>query len=59
MYNIIKTIIDHLWENNGQILSSTEQQIVYYIAGALICIFTIWILDRISVFIISTAKGGK
>lgn len=59
MYNIIKTIIDHVWESNGQVLSSTEQQLVYYIAGALIILFTVWILDRISVFIINTAKGGK
>ena len=57
MYNIIKTILDHVWETDYQ--SSTEQQIVYYIAGALIVLFTIWILDRISVIIISTAKGGK
>lgn len=57
MYSIIKTILDHVWETDYQ--SSTEQQIVYYIAGALIILFTIWILDRISVFIISTAKGGK
>lgn len=57
MYNIIKTILDHVWETDYQ--SSTEQQIVYYIAGALIVLFTIWILDRISVFIISCAKGGK
>lgn len=59
MYNIIKTIIDHVWESNSQVLSSTEQQLVYYIAGSLIILFTVWILDRISVFIINTAKGGK
>lgn len=57
MFNIIKTILDHTWDTDYQ--SSTEQQLVYYIAGALIILFTIWILDRISVFIISCAKGGK
>lgn len=57
MFSIIKTIIDHVWDIDYQ--SSTEQQIVYYIAGSLIVLFTVWILDRISVFIINTAKGGK
>lgn len=57
MYEIIKTILDHSWDTSGY--STTEQQLVYYIAGALIVLFTIWILDRISVFIISCAKGGN
>ena len=58
MYDIIKNIINHVWDSSAG-YSSTEQQMVYYIAGALILLLTIWILDRISVFIISTAKGGK
>ena len=57
MYDIIYSIINHTWDN--QLYSSTEQQQIYYICGALIILFTIWIIDRISVFIISTAKGGK
>lgn len=58
MYDIIKEILNHSWESTAG-SSSTEQQIVYYIGGALILLLTIWILDRISVFIINTAKGGK
>lgn len=58
MYDIIKNIISHVWDTSSG-YSSTEQQLVYYIAGALIIIFSVWILDRISVFIISLAKGGK
>lgn len=58
MYDIIKNIISHVWDNSAG-YSTTEQQLVYYICGAAILLFTIWILDRISVFIISCAKGGK
>lgn len=56
MYDIIKSIISHVWNNDG---FTNEQQYIYYICGALILIFTVWILDRISVFIVSCAKGGK
>lgn len=58
MYDLVKTIINHIWDYSNA-TSTTEQQLVYYICGAAILLFTIWILDRISVFIISCAKGGK
>lgn len=58
MYDLIYQMIGHIWDTS-QGASSTEQQLLMQISGALIIIFSIWILDRISVFIISCAKGGK
>lgn len=43
MYDVIKQIIDHVWSTTSQ--TSTEQQTIYYIAGACIIIMTIWALD--------------
>lgn len=57
MYDLIHNIISHVWDN--QLYNTQEQQTIYYICGALILLFTIWILDRISVFIINISKGGK
>lgn len=49
MYDIIKQIIDHSWDSGSY--SSSEQQIVYYIAGTLIIILTVTFIDLIkSVF---------
>ena len=58
MYDIITGIIDHLWDAEGA--SANEQQIVYYICGALIICIFLWILDAVSAFIINIGrKGGK
>lgn len=43
MYDLIKNIIAHTWETNSY--SSTEQQTLYYICGALIIIFTVVFID--------------
>lgn len=56
MFDIIKNIISHVWDTSG---SGLEQTIIYCICGSMILLFSIWILDRISVFIISCAKGGR
>lgn len=42
MYDIIQTIIDHTWQTN-----TSDQQYIYYIAGALIIIFSSDLLDWI------------
>lgn len=41
MYDIISQIIDHSWitQNAG------DQQYIYYISGALICILTVTFID--------------
>ena len=46
MYDIIKNIIDHTW-NTSTNTNTTEQQIVYYIVGCLIVIFTVVFIDLI------------
>lgn len=56
MYDIIAQIVDHVW--NDQIYS-TDQAYILAAALTLIIILTIWLLDRISCFIISVGKGGK
>lgn len=43
MYDIISGIIDHSWQSNY----SGEQQYIYYIAGALICLLVVLIVDFI------------
>lgn len=43
MYDIISNIIDHNWitQNSG------EQQYVYYIVGAIVCLLVVVIVDFI------------
>lgn len=43
MYDIITTIIDHAWQSNY----GGDQQYVYYIVGALICLLVVLIVDFI------------
>lgn len=57
MYDIFYNIISHIWDNT--LYSSSEQQYIYSGCISLIIIFSVWILDRITAIIISTAKGGK
>lgn len=45
MYDIIKGIILHNWDSSNY--SSSEQQIIYYIAGSLIIIFTVVFIDLV------------
>lgn len=41
MYDVIKNIIGHSWN----IQSTSDQQYIYYIAGALIIVLTCFFLD--------------
>lgn len=43
MYDIIKNLIDHVWDTGSY--SSSEQQIIYYIAGCLILVFSTVFID--------------
>lgn len=43
MYQIIENIISHNW--NSEYYNSTEQQIIYYICGTLIILFTCVVID--------------
>ena len=43
MYDIIKNIIDHTWVAQ----STSDQQYVYYICGALIIVFAVVVIDLI------------
>ena len=43
MYDIISNIIDHAWQTNY----SGDQQYVYYIVGALICLLVVVFVDFI------------
>lgn len=43
MYDIISSIIDHAWVSNY----TSDQQYIYYIASALICILTVAFIDAV------------
>lgn len=43
MFDIIRDIIGHTWETS----TTGDQQIIYYICGALICVVTACIFDLI------------
>lgn len=52
MYDVIRDIIDHSWTTN-----SSEQQYIYYICGALICILTVIFVDMIRDIFRSFTRG--
>lgn len=43
MYDIISGIIDHSWQSNY----TTDQQYIYYIAGAVIILLTVVVIDLV------------
>ena len=43
MYDVIKNIIQHSWDT--QSYSSSEQQIIYYICGAVIIVLVVVFVD--------------
>lgn len=57
MYDLIYNIIDHIYQTGTA--ATNDQQYIYYACISLILLLTIWILDRISIFIINITKGGK
>lgn len=44
MYDLIKSIVSHVWDS-GTGYNSTEQQIYLYICGALILLFSVVVID--------------
>lgn len=57
MYDIVKDIISHTWDTSNY--SSSEQQIVYYICGALIIIFSTTFIDLIYRLIRGICRKGE
>lgn len=57
MYDIIKNIIGHAWDNSA-VTSNTEQQYLYFASAAVIIILVVWVLDALSRFIINIGKKG-
>lgn len=45
MFDLIYDIISHTWDTS--VYSSSEQQILYYICGALIIILTVVFIDLV------------
>lgn len=45
MFNVITGIIQHIWDTDAW--NNTEQQVIYYICGALIIILTVTFIDLI------------
>lgn len=43
MYNLIESLIDHVWQSNY----TGDQQYIYYIAGAIIIIITVTFIDLV------------
>lgn len=43
MYDVIREIINHTWQSNY----TSDQQYIYYIAGTLIVIFSVVIIDLV------------
>lgn len=54
MYDVIEELINHSWQNNY----TSDQQYIYYIAGTVIIILTVYILDLIKT-IIKSAAGKR
>lgn len=54
MYNIIQNLINHSWITNG----ANEQQYIYYICGAVICLTIVFIYDCFSQLVKSFRKRG-
>lgn len=54
MYNLIESLIDHVWvtQNAG------DQQYIYYIVGALIIIMTVTFIDLVYRLIRGICKKG-
>lgn len=57
MYDILYNIIDHVYDTSYA--SGTEQQIYFYIAGALIIILTVTFIDLIYRVFSHFFRGSK
>lgn len=45
MFSVVERIIQHVWDTDAW--NNTEQQIIYYICGALIIVFTCVFVDLV------------
>lgn len=45
MFSVVERIIQHVWNNDTW--NNTEQQVIYYICGALIIVFTCVFVDLV------------
>lgn len=54
MYDVIEGLINHNWQSNY----TSDQQYIYYIAGTIIVILTVYVLDLIK-SIIKSAAGKR
>lgn len=45
MFSVVERIIQHVWDTEAW--NNTEQQIIYYICGALIIVFTCVFVDLV------------
>ena len=54
MYEVIENLIDHAWQSNY----TSDQQYIYYIAGTLIVLLSVFILDLIKC-VIDSAAGKR
>lgn len=52
MYDIVSQIINHVWSTG-----SSEQQYIYYICGALICLFSVVVIDFIRDIFSALCRG--
>lgn len=50
MFDVVKGIIDHVWQSSSG-YSSTEQQAIYTICGVLIIVFFAFVLDMLRSFV--------
>lgn len=56
MFDVIKNLIDHTWDTSSY--SSSEQQIIYYISGAIIVLIVCFTFNLISE-IIASVRGRR
>lgn len=52
MYQIIEQIINHTWTTG-----SSEQQYIYYICGAVICLFSVVVIDIVRDIFSAICRG--
>ena len=55
MYDIIQNLINHTWQTNY----TTDQQYIYYIAGAVIILFVVWVFDIFTQLVKAFRRGGE
>lgn len=54
MYDVIESLINHSWQSNY----TSDQQYIYYIAGTVIVLISVFVLDLIKC-VINSAAGKR